>query len=184
VVAVLGPGMRGISAVVAAREAGADFVMVTGHGERDADRLAWARRFGADLTVDVAVDDPAAALREATGGLADIVVDVTAKAPAAFAQGVGLARPGGTMVVAGTRGTADTPGFSPDHIVYKELHVIGALGVDAPAYREALAILAAGRYPFAEVSRRTAGLDDLEPLLATLAGETGGVPPLHGVLVP
>jgi alcohol dehydrogenase len=184
VVVILGPGMRGISAVVAAREAGADFVMVTGYGERDAERLAWARRFGADLTVDVAVDDPAAMLKEATGGLADVVVDVTAKAPAAFAQGVSLARPGGTMVVAGTRGVAETPGFSPDQIVYKELHVIGCLGVDAPAYREALAILASGKYPFAEIPRVVAGLEDLDPLLATLAGETADVPPLHGVLVP
>jgi alcohol dehydrogenase len=88
------------------------------------------------------------------------------------------------MVVAGTRGVAETPGFSPDQIVYKELHVIGCLGVDAPAYREALAILASGKYPFAEIPRVVAGLEDLDPLLATLAGETADVPPLHGVLVP
>jgi alcohol dehydrogenase len=46
--------------------------------------------FGADLVADVAVDDPVAALRDATGGLADVVVDVTAKAPAAFAQAIEL----------------------------------------------------------------------------------------------
>src|SRR3546814_2664500 len=35
VVAVLGCGVRGLAAAVAAKEAGADFVMVTGAGERD-----------------------------------------------------------------------------------------------------------------------------------------------------
>ena len=138
VVAVLGPGVRGICAAAAAKEAGASFVMVTGRGPRDADRLAWATRFGADLAVDVAVEDPGQALRSATGGLADVVLDVTAKAPAAFAQALSLARPGGTVVVAGTRGTPETPGFTPDHIVYKELRVLGALGVDVTAYQPAL----------------------------------------------
>ena len=89
--------------------AGAGFVMVTGRGPADADRLALAARFGADLAVDVATDDPAGALKAATGGLADVVVDVTAKAPAAFAQAIALARPGGTVVVAGTRGSSGCP---------------------------------------------------------------------------
>jgi alcohol dehydrogenase len=111
------------------------------------------------------------------------VVDVTAKAPAAFGQAIALSRTGGTVVVAGTRGAGDIPGFNPDHVVYKELRVQGALGVDAPAYLEALAILASGRYPFASISREATGFDGLEALLASLAGE-GDSPPLHGVLVP
>ena len=82
------------------------------------------------------------------------MVDVTAKAPAALGQAVGLARTGGTIVLAGTRGSADTPGFSPDLVVYKELRILGALGVDAPAYRAALDLLASGRYPFADLPRR------------------------------
>ena len=114
VVAVLGPGIRGLCVAAAAKDAGAEFVMMTGLGARDADRLALASLFGADLAVDVAVDDPVAALRDATGGLADVVVDVTAKAPAAFAQAIELARPAGTVVVAGTRGwDTEAPGFSP-----------------------------------------------------------------------
>ncbi len=128
--------------------AGAGFVMVTGLGPRDADRLALAAQFGADLAVDVAIDDPVAALTEQTGGLADVVVDVTAKAPAAFAQAIALARPAGTVVVAGTRGVGSgAPGFSPDVVVFKELRVLGALGVDATAYRAALDLLVSGRYP-------------------------------------
>ncbi len=184
VVAILGPGVRGLCAAAAARDAGAGFILVTGRGPRDADRLASAPRFGADLVIDVATEDPSRALKAATGGLADVVVDVTAKAPAAFAQALSLARPGGTVVVAGTRGTAGAPDFNPDHIVFKELRVIGALGVDVTAYRPALAMLAGGRYPFDELAREVVGFDDLEPLIQRLAGERDGKVPVHAVFVP
>ncbi|WP_428120314.1 zinc-dependent alcohol dehydrogenase [Candidatus Poriferisodalis sp.] len=184
VVAILGPGVRGLCAAAAVKEAGASFVMITGLGTRDAERLALAPAFGADLAVDVSETDPNRALRETIGRKADIVVDVTAKAPAAFAQAVQLACPGGTIVLAGTRGTPETPGFDPDHIVYKELRIIGALGVDVGAYRKALDLLVSGPYPFKDLPRQVAGFDDLEPLIQLLAGERSGVPPVHGVFAP
>lgn len=185
IVVILGPGIRGLCAAVAAKEAGASFVAMTGLGERDADRLAHASAFGVDLTIDVASEDPGAALKRATGGLADVVVDVTAKAPAAFAQGIGLARPGGTMVVAGTRGGGGAPGFEPDHVVYKELQVIGSLGVDYPAYQAAIDLLQTRRWPFEDLPRRVVGFDELPHLLDVMSGaDTQTTPPVHGVVVP
>ena len=184
VVAVLGPGVRGLSVVAAAKEAGAGFVMVTGYGPRDAARLEQAKSFGADLVVDVADADPLAELRRAGIGGADVVVDVTAKAPAAFGQAVALAATGGTVVVAGTRGPVGTPGFQPDHVVYKEIRIIGALGVDVAAYTAALELLAARRYPFEDLPRRVVDFDGIEGLLQAMAGEGGDDPPVHGVLVP
>ncbi|HEV3226958.1 MAG TPA: alcohol dehydrogenase catalytic domain-containing protein [Acidimicrobiales bacterium] len=185
VVAVLGPGIRGLSACVAAKEAGASFVAITGVAPRDTNRLRWAGRFGADLTIDVASEHPAKALRAATDGrLADVVVDVTAKAPSALGQAVALARPGGTIVLAGTRGAVDTPGFAPDHVVYKELTLVGALGVDVTAYRAAIEVLVSGRWPFAELPRRAVGFAEAEPLLRAMAGEGDVTAPIHAVLVP
>jgi alcohol dehydrogenase len=184
VVAVLGPGVRGLCVAAAAKEAGAAFVMMTGLGPRDAERLALAPEFGVDLTVDVAETDPNQALRQAVGAKADVVVDVTAKAPAALGQAVTLARAGGTIVLAGVRGSTATPGFDPDHVIYKELRILGALGVDVVAYRQALDLLVSGRYPFADLPRWIAGFDDIEPLLQTMAGDRPGVPPIHGVFAP
>lgn len=185
VVAVLGPGIRGLAAVAAARQAGAERIMVTGFGERDRPRLDAAPAFGADLTVDVATDDPVAAIRDLSDGVgATVVVDVTANAPAALGQAVAIAARGARIVVAGVRNSTATPGFDPDAITFKELTIIGALGADADAYRRALALLARDAYPFREVSRRVERLDHAGELLATMAGETDQVPPIHAVLTP
>ncbi|ORB66208.1 zinc-dependent alcohol dehydrogenase [Mycolicibacterium tusciae] len=185
IVAVLGPGIRGICAAVAAKEAGAAFVAMTGLGPRDRPRLAAARKFGVDLTIDVTQDDPAQALQQATGRLADVVVDVTAKAPAAFADAVALAQSGGRVVVAGTRGGGGAPGFEPDLLVFKELRIFGSLGVDYPAYQSALTLLVSGRWPFGELSREITGFAGLPQLLDVLAGaEQERIPALHNVFVP
>lgn len=184
VVAVLGPGIRGLSACAAAREAGAATILITGKGPADRPRLEAAKDFGADLTVDVAEGDPVRVLNDATGGLADVVVDVTAKSPHALGQAVALARPGGTVVVAGTRGSSETPGFVPDDIVFKELRLLGALGVDSLAYRAALKVLVEGRYPFSDLDRRVVDLEGSESLLRSMAGEGNATPPIHAVVVP
>jgi len=184
VVAVLGPGIRGIAAVVAAKAAGARFVMVTGVGPRDLPRLELARELGADLAVDVSRDDPVVALQDATGGLADVVVDVTAKAPLAFAQAIGLAGRGGRVVVAGVRGGEVTLTFAPDLIVQRGLRIMGASGVSTAAHEQALELLVSGAFPAARIPRQTAGFADVGELLLTMAGQTERVPPLHGVFVP
>src|SRR5690606_39828546 len=129
-------------------------------------------------------EDPIDLCRAATGRRgAGVVVDVTAKAPQVVAQAVQLAASGGRIVVAGTRGGGGAPGFEPDQVVYKELRIEGALGVDVVAYRAALDLLATGRYPFADLERAVVGLDGVEALLGALAGE-GASPPIHGVVVP
>ena len=186
VVAVLGPGVRGLSVAAAAKHAGAGFVLLTGRGAHDAERLELAHAFGADLTVDVEQADPVRALRAVVGRLADVVVDVTANAPAAFGQAIDLATPGGSVVVAGTRGAVEAPGFHPDAVVLKELRILGALGVDRPAYRAALDLLASGAYPFAELPRAIAGFDGVEHMLQVMSGEGRGDqrPPVHAVFRP
>jgi len=109
---------------------------------------------------------------------------VTAKAPAALAQAVGLARPGGTVVLAGTRGSGDTPGFLPDLIVLKQLRILGALGVDVVAHQAALQLLASGRFPFADISRRCEPLDGADGLLRAMARDTDDPALVHGVIRP
>jgi alcohol dehydrogenase len=181
--AVLGPGLRGLYAVVAMKRAGARFTMLTGAGPQDHGRLEVGRRMGADLVVDVTTQDARTVLKQAVGGLADVVVDVTANAPAAFVQSLDLARPGGTVVIAGMRGASRVADFDPDRIVNKELRLIGARGVDGTAYADALDLLA--RQPeLATVSRRTAPLRaaDVSELLEIMSHSHDR--PLHAVIIP
>jgi alcohol dehydrogenase len=185
VVAVLGPGIRGLCVAAAAKDAGASFIAMTGLGQRDASRLDIAPEFGVDLVIDVARTDPVRALRQAGFRGADVVVDVTAKAPAALAQAIGMAAPGARVVVAGTRGAGPTaPGFDPDHVVYKEITIQGALGVDYPAYEQAMALLASRRFPFEDLPRETVSLEGVDGMLSRLAGEADGPIPVHAVVVP
>ena len=80
-VVIMGPGQRGLSCVLACREAGAAKIIVTGIAA-DARKLALAREFGADATIDVDAEDARRRVRELTGGRgADVVVEVTPIAP-------------------------------------------------------------------------------------------------------
>ena len=183
VVAVLGPGVRGISAVAAAKNAGASFVMITGLGARDApasgDRIRVRRRSRGRRRSHRSRRGAARGDRRACR-----------RRGRRHRQGTLRPRAGHPARTTrrhrrdrGTRGGGGTPGFDPDLIVYKELRVLGALGVDAAAYGEALALLASGRFPFADLPRRVVGLAGAAELLRDMAGE-GDIPPVHGVIVP
>jgi threonine dehydrogenase-like Zn-dependent dehydrogenase len=92
--------------------------------------LEQAARCGiGDAHVDVVgADDPDRALArvaELTGGGADLVIEC-AGVPAAVAQGLRLARRGGSYLVVGQYTDAgDTP-VNPHQIVYRQLEVIGS----------------------------------------------------------
>ena len=62
--------------------------------------------------------------------------------------------------------------------------LIGVSGVATDAHRRALELVGSGRFPFESLPRGTAGFDDVDELLATMAGETDRTPPLHAVFVP
>ncbi len=102
-VAILGPGQRGLASVIASREAGAGCIIVTGLAA-DERKLALARRFGAHHTINVEAEDARSRLREITDGGADVVVDVTSYSLEAVTLAVDVARRGGTIVLAGTKG--------------------------------------------------------------------------------
>ena len=76
------------------------------------------------------------------------------------------------------------PGFEPDLVVYKELRIVGAFGVDSPAYAEAFAPPTSGRYPFADIPRVVADLDGAEEILLLMAGEAARRPRSDGVIIP
>jgi threonine dehydrogenase-like Zn-dependent dehydrogenase len=184
-IVILGPGQRGLASVIAAKEAGAGQIIVTGL-ERDARKLELAREFGADLTLVADRDDIRTAVRQATGGRgADIVIDVTAYATSAVTQAIDLTRRGGRVVLAGTKGLGNpVPDFQSDKIVIKELTVMGALGVDHVNYDRAVRLIESRKYPLEKMHTHTLPLDDAERALRLLAGKEPGEEAIHIALIP
>lgn len=180
-IVILGPGQRGLASVIAAREAGAGRIIVTGLS-RDARKLELAREFGAHETIDVERDDPVARVRAITGGaMADVVVDVTAYAVEAVTQAVDLARRGGRVVLGGTKGPKPVPNFLSDRVVGKELTIMGAFGVDWRAYDMAVRLIESGRVPVERMHTHTLPLAEAERGLRMLAA---GDEAIHIALVP
>ncbi|CAB4888685.1 MAG: alcohol dehydrogenase catalytic domain-containing protein [Actinobacteria bacterium] len=182
-VVVLGPGQRGIAAAVAAKVAGARLVIITGLG-RDRHKLDLALELGADVAIDVELEDLVPRVRELTGGaMADVVLDVTANATRPVVDAVDLVRAGGTIVLGGLKGT-EVPNFPSDKIVLRGITVIGARGVTADGYREALSIIEQQRFPLEKLQTHTFALADAELAIQTLAGEIPGEHAINVVIQP
>jgi threonine dehydrogenase-like Zn-dependent dehydrogenase len=181
-VLVLGCGQRGLCSALAAREAGAAQVIVTGLA-RDAHKLALAPEFGADAAVDVEAEGTVEAVRELTGGEGiDVVIDTVPASYAPLADAFELLRLGGTLVLAGVRGS-NANDFPLDRIRGKQLHVVGVAATTAWSVENALRVIGQQRYPFAKLHSHTVGLDGAEDAIRTLGGEVPGEP-IHITIAP
>ncbi|HEV8575017.1 MAG TPA: zinc-binding dehydrogenase [Dehalococcoidia bacterium] len=183
-IVILGPGQRGLASVIAAREAGAGRIIVTGLSA-DERKLELAKEFGAHHAINVEREDAASVVREVTGGgMADVVVDVTSYSVEAVKQAMGLARRGGTVVLAGTKGPKPVPEFMSDQIVFKELTVKGALGVDYANYERAIRLIESRKYPLERMHTHTLPLAEAERAIRLLARQEPGDEAIHIALMP
>ncbi len=182
-VAVVGPGQRGLCAVVAAREAGARCVIVTGLG-RDARKLALARELGADLTVDVDREDAVGVVRDATGGGADVVIDTTPYAPQSLTHAVAMAARRGRIVLAGLKGRRPTPDLFADDVIYKELTIRGVLSMPYTDFERAVALLESRKYPLEKLHTHSFPVERAEQAILTLAGRLPGADAIHVAIRP
>lgn len=106
------------------------------------DKLSLAKKHGAEFTVNARDEDPTAAVEAYTKGGADGVL-VTAVHPQAFAQAIGMARKGGTIVFNGLPpGEFPAPIFE---IVFKALTIRGSLVGTRQDLEEALDFYARGK---------------------------------------
>jgi threonine dehydrogenase-like Zn-dependent dehydrogenase len=182
-VVILGPGGQGLACVIAAKEAGAATIIVTGR-DRDAGRLALAREFGAHHTIDIdATDDVVQHVADLTcGRMADAVINVTARAPGATKQAVDLAKIGGTIVVAGESHGPATD-FEPDLLFLKELTIKGVRGRTAREMKKAIRLLESDKYPLHKLATHHFTLDQVEMAIKTVGGE-GAPRSIHVSVLP
>lgn len=172
-IAVLGAGQRGLACTVAAHHAGADFIAITGLA-RDEHKLALAREFGANTTINVDAENPVTTVLDHTNGEGvDVVVDLTPYATEPVVQGIEMLRPGGTIVLAGLKGSHRIPEFDPGTIIRHEAVVKGVRGVDRESFARAMHLIASKRYPLEQMHTHEFPLEEAERAIRTLSGETG-----------
>ena len=167
-VLILGPGQRGLTSIIAARARGAGTIIVTGLS-RDARKLALAREFGADHTINVDDEDVVARVSEITGGaMADVVLELTPIADQPIRDAIECVRHSGRIVLAGLKGGKPVE-LVTDRLINKGVTLRGAFGVNADAYIEAIRIIESGRFPIERMSSGTFELADTEAAIQSLA---------------
>jgi L-iditol 2-dehydrogenase len=140
VVVITGPGPIGLLCLQLVKAAGACAV-VCGIPQ-DAERLALARRWGADATLDVPAQEVVERLNTYTKGHgADIWLECSG-APAAARLGLMATRRRGQYTQLGLFSGPFELDFSL--VAYKEIQVTGALGQSWPAWERSLALMRQG----------------------------------------
>lgn len=157
VVVVVGCGGIGLNVVQMAAAVGARVVAV----DVNPAKLEWARRMGASETLDSgSLDRPDRALRELTGGGADVAFEAVGR-PAAQELALSSLRTGGRLVLVGY--SPDVLPLNAGRVMFRELEVVGSLGCRPVDYPRAIELVRQGkiavielvthRFPLEEIGR-------------------------------
>jgi len=142
-VAVLGSGPVGTLITVLARKAGCFPIFVVGG---PLERLDLCEKLGASMTMDISStssnERAEAIIPETLNRFGVDVVFEAAGSPSAFAEAIGLTRPGGTLVEVGHYTDHGTVAVNPLDICRKDIHLFGCWGYGPQQFGEALRILA------------------------------------------
>ncbi len=171
-VLIQGPGQQGLACVIAAREAGAQQIIVTGlSNETDRRRLALAKELGAHHTIDIESEDLLERVAAITGGhMADLVVDCASGGTESVKTALQLARKRGRVILAGQK-RRKLPEFDSDMIIARFLTVKGMRGHSYESVELALQLIAADRHHVTKMSTHTFGLADTDLALRSLVGK-------------
>ncbi len=169
-VVIQGPGQQGLACVIAAKEAGAACIIVSGISS-DAKRLELARKFGADYTIDVQQKALIEEVKKITSGkMADVVIDCASGGPATAVSAIQLAKKRSTVILAAAKRRV-IPEFDMDQLIAKFMTVKGMRGHSYASVELALQIIASGKYPLSEMCTHKYGLSGVDEALRTVGGE-------------
>lgn len=171
-VVIQGPGQQGLACVVAAREAGASKIIVTGlSNPADKRRLALAEKLGAHHTICVDEHDLLETVADLTGGhMADLVIDCASGGPASVVSAIQIARKRGRIILGG-RKFQPIPDFMSDMLITRFLTVKGMRGHSYKSVELGLELIASGRYALDEMCTHVFPLEQTDLALRTVGGE-------------
>jgi threonine dehydrogenase-like Zn-dependent dehydrogenase len=181
-VLIQGPGQQGLCCAMAAKQAGASCIIITGTS-RDARRLEVAAALGADHTLDVEAGDPLARIMEITGGRGvDVVVDCAGGKGPMLLGIEATRRRGGVMVVQG-EGNATFADFPLGRLTRKGMTLKSARGHSYRAVELGLHHLASGRFPLNLMTTHRFGLADVDLAIKSVGG-AGAEGAIHVSVMP
>jgi L-iditol 2-dehydrogenase len=172
VVVVIGSGPIGCLHVRLARARGAAMIILV---DLNTDRLKKAADLVTpDLAIASETTDPVAAVLEATDGRGADVVITAAASGAAQEQGLRMLAPRGRLSLFGGL-PKDHPTITVDSnlVHYRELTIIGVNGSSPAHNREALALIASGAVPVADLITHRLALEDVLEAIEIVARGDG-----------
>lgn len=173
-VLILGPGARGLGAVIACKSVGAGCVILTGLA-RDRHKLDLGLALGADHVIVADLEDTVERVLDLTGGQGvDIAIDVVPAATQPIIDAVGAVRLGGTIIIGGVKGGRNTLALDSDQVLFKEITIQGVYSQGAAAYAEAIRMLVDNKFDFARLHTHSFPLEAADLAIRTLAGEVEG----------
>jgi alcohol dehydrogenase len=171
VVAVVGAGPIGLSAIMGARLYSPAHIVAI---DLAATRLEAAKQFGADIVVNAATEDPLEVVRGLTDGLgADVAIEAVGT-PAAFELTASLARPCGHVANIGVHGEPAT--LHLEELWIKDITITTGL-VDTFSTPTFLKLLSGGQLDASRFVTHRFALDEFEQAYDVFqrAGETGAL---------
>jgi alcohol dehydrogenase len=156
VVAVVGAGPVGLSAITCARLFSPSHVIAIDLSD---ERLKAAREFGADVTINNSTEDAATVIKDLTGRLgADVAIEAVGT-PATFELAVKLARPGGRIANIGVHGKPATLHLEQQWA--RDITITTGL-VDASSTPTLMRLVATGQLDVGRFVTHRFGMDEFE----------------------
>jgi alcohol dehydrogenase len=182
-VVIEGPGQQGLAGVIAAKEAGASCIIVTGC-THDKSRFDLAKEYGANYCVDVQTKDVFESVKEITKGkMADIVMDNTGN-PQGAINAINLAKRNGVIVLPGMYGAKKEIPLILDRIVVNELKLFGVFSHDIISVIPAISLVESRKYNVEKMVTHKYTLEEAEKAVQTVGQEIKQENLIKAVIVP
>lgn len=159
-----GPGPIGLMVVVAAKERGAEPVILIGM-DVDKQRLSIAKEIGADIVINRDKQEPYKEIMKISKGRgADVVIDTTGSVEAAMDGFKFTARAGTYVLIGGFKAETTIP-IHPIYHLKEKIDILFSHG-SSGCFKEGLAILESQKYPFKKMVSHVLQPERIGDLLA------------------
>ena len=165
-VAIIGAGPIGLLHLLTVRRMGAAKVLMIDLVD---ERLKFAEKLGADVTINGKTGDTVERVRQLTGGYgADVVIEAIGL-PATWEQALRLVRKGGTVLEFGGCPPGTEIRVGTEMLHYGEVTVLGAFHATPLLFRKALDLIASGTIDVRPLVTRRMMLEEIVQAFEILA---------------